>query len=230
MIPIIALISVAFAGNPINWTVPGGITCPEEAAFVCGNNGKNYHNECVAKANGIVDFSDGRCPEPPRPVPCAGVAYAPVCDAVKKTYPNKCLAEIRGGVAPFAKGSCAPALVGCTKEYKPVVGADGKTYSNKCLANAALVCSLGFKTDDKTDVGKFGFVEEVPFVQGSGSCATSLVNCVKKVGLENLKPVCGAKRKTYPNKCLANAAGVTSFRPCSPIVIRPTPALSHSKN
>jgi hypothetical protein len=194
MIPIIALISVAFASNPINWTVPAGITCPEEAAFVCGNNGENYHNECVAKANGITSFVSGRCIE-------------------------KC---------PFI--------------FKPVVGADGKTYSNKCLANVAGVCSLGFKTED----GKFGFVEEVPFVKESGSCDPSLVDCIKKAGLENLKPVCGRARakpakpakpaqwKTYPNMCLAKADGAITFtsKRCPPNVIPflPPPALSNSKN
>ena len=104
MIPVIALIAVAFASNPIISSVPNGITCPPESSFVCGVNGKNYHNECVANANGIVDFSVGRCPSP-LPVPCAEFVYAPVCDADKKTYPNKCLAKIHG-VAPFAKGSC----------------------------------------------------------------------------------------------------------------------------
>jgi hypothetical protein len=168
MIPIIALISVTFASNPIISSVPDGITCPETFAPVCGN-GSNYLNECVAKANGITSFVSGRCIE--------------ICPDI----------------------------------FKPVVGADGKTYSNKCLANVAGVCSLGFKTED-------GFVEEVPFVKGSGSCDKSLVDCIKKAGLENLKPVCGRARakpakpakpaaqwKTYPNMCLAKADGATIF-------------------
>jgi hypothetical protein len=101
---------------------------------ICGSDGKNYSSPCNAKQAGITTFVKGSCST----VPCAGVVIAPVCDAVKKTYPNKCLAEIRGGVAPFAKGSCVSI---CPAVYKPVCGADGKTYPNECEATVAGVSS-----------------------------------------------------------------------------------------
>ena len=52
MIPIIALISVAFASNAIIASAQDGSICPSELAFVCGVDGKNYSNECVAIGNG----------------------------------------------------------------------------------------------------------------------------------------------------------------------------------
>jgi hypothetical protein len=94
MIPIIALISVAFASNAIIASAQDGSICPSELAFVCGVDGKNYSNECVAIGNGIIDFSYGLCPDSSHPQPCSAVGDAPVCDAVDETYRNQCLAEM----------------------------------------------------------------------------------------------------------------------------------------
>jgi hypothetical protein len=125
MIPVIALISVAFASNAIIVSVPPGINCPSDSSIVCGN-GKNYLNECVAIANGITSFVKEACLDD-----CFG-PYDPVCGSDGKTYSNKCSAN-KAGITTFVKGSCDP---GCTKEFVQVCD-NNKTYDNKCLAKAA---------------------------------------------------------------------------------------------
>ena len=36
--------------------------CPRVGGPVCGENGKEYHNACLAKCDGVEKKCDGKCP------------------------------------------------------------------------------------------------------------------------------------------------------------------------
>ena len=37
-------------------------SCPEIGSPVCGENGKEYENDCLAKCDGVEKKCDGKCP------------------------------------------------------------------------------------------------------------------------------------------------------------------------
>jgi hypothetical protein len=74
---------------------------------VCGADGQDYSNACLARCNGVLASSRGKCEDQPRaeqlPVfpdkrdtcRCTN-DYKPVCDAEGNQFNNKCLAKCAG--------------------------------------------------------------------------------------------------------------------------------------
>jgi hypothetical protein len=69
---------------------------------VCGADGNQYDNACLAKAAGVEEFSEGEC------LATAGVCkliMAPVCGKDGKQYDNDCFANAAGTEIDY-EGTC----------------------------------------------------------------------------------------------------------------------------
>jgi len=112
--------------------------CTKEWAPVCGCDGRNFSNDCVAHSHGVAVRHRGLCQEPSAATTgtagaaCGTASSARCATGLFCSYPPR----MRCGETN-RPGMCKARPQACTANYDPVCGCDGQTYSNACSAAAA---------------------------------------------------------------------------------------------
>jgi hypothetical protein len=174
--------------------------CQEIFDPVCGCDGLTYSNPCEAARSNVSILHRGEC----QPLgPCTTNE-----DCGEGEYCLKDFGNCDGG------GICELLPEACTFFFDPVCGCDGVTYDSICEATLARVAIAD--AGPCPGVPICGSDEECP---DGTFCARSEQQCgepgfcrakitAAECAGEPDDPVCGCDERTYPNACLAAAAGV----------------------
>jgi len=154
---------------------------------VCGENGKEYDDGCLAKCAGVKKKCNGKCPCK-KPCPCPRKAFRPICGENGKEYADACLAKCEG-VKKKCYGKCP-----CkTQAPTPIEiwSCENKTEGAACQV------SLCFASHRACRIKYWGKCSN-GVCQKKPLCSVPLIH----------EPVCGEDGKTYGNSYEAACDGI----------------------
>jgi len=175
--------------------------CTKDLRPVCGCDGRNYSNQCLAAANRTsVDYT-GWCLDQ---FDCESNSD---CSNNGTSYCSK------DDSSCASQGICLSLPLICTTQYDPVCGCDGQSYSNPCTAktNGTNVdyfgeCTPYTKCLENADCGQNDFC-----LKDQGVCRVGIGECLEKPTLCSMEydPVCGCDNVTYSNMCMLFKSGMS---------------------
>ena len=200
-------VDVCLTAEVVGFCQPIPTSCAEAVDPVCGCDGNQYQNACLAARAGVSVSATGTCPVSE----CGGIEALACADST--TY-----CQFPQGTCTDADpvGTCAVVPTSCSALSSPVCGCDGHTYTNACVAAKAQVsvqstgpCACG---------GPGGVTCAADEFCSYGSTTGATVTCLTPDSLGSCEPrpttcasvlsvVCGCDGNTYMNPCEAAKAG-----------------------
>jgi coxsackievirus/adenovirus receptor len=89
---------------------PTGCECPQAFGQVCGSDGKEYANPCLARCAGAAVANTGPCARAPVLACNCNTGYVPVCSTGNKTFANICMAKCANASVAY-DGACPPITI-----------------------------------------------------------------------------------------------------------------------
>ena len=222
--------------------VSGTLSCPNTVSDpICGCDGLNYLNSCIANSNGVKKFtkdvcstvsnlsctSDAQCPSGTCP---SGKIYKKfTCGATNGSNTNKCtLIEFATDPCPIVSSSGGEQIMckaifsncSCEKECQSFIGSFqptdcGHTCTPEEISTYEPDCQF-VGTSCVDTQGDKCMCSLDNYFDGM-LCVIGMLDCLNPV----LDPVCGCDKVTYVNSCAAQAAGVKNFTKgkCTSVIV-----------
>jgi len=197
---------------------------PTVNSVVCGCDGKNYTNECLALASGVSLLSQGGCgagiPNTPGGTGTTGGTGTPGSCIVNANCSGLAYCQYQNNQCPTTEGQlqgqCVNVPSSCSTDVNPVCGCDGLAYENSCKAQSNGIsiaapdsCFIPSPCNESNPCSSQTFCQwEFGDCGGNGFCVPQPLASTCS-GVSN--PVCGCDSKTYTNQCKADAAGVSAL-------------------